>query len=242
MRSAARALVGSSVRAARPVVRAHAAAGMPHWSGGASGMPWLRGLATGISHRADARPGGGPDKSKWKADVKIDNAAAVAKVRAKAMEGDVTSQYTLGAALMRGQLGLQKNTKEAGEWLLKAAEGGNVHAQFSFALLLSEGDGVPRDMGKAVHYWTQCAEAGLAVAQYRLGCCYEKGDGVPQDMEAAAILFARAVAQQHEQSRCRRLPLFAFSPSHTCSVPLTSHPPRELAASSLHCATSAAAA
>ena len=110
MRSAARALVGSSVRAARPVVRAHAAAGMPHWSGGASGMPWLRGLATGISHRADARPGGGPDKSKWKADVKIDNAAAVAKVRAKAMEGDVTSQYTLGAALMRGQLGLQNGS------------------------------------------------------------------------------------------------------------------------------------
>ena len=44
----------------------------------------------------------------------------------QAAEGDHNAQYTLGAALMRGQLGLQKNTKEASEWLLKAADAGNL--------------------------------------------------------------------------------------------------------------------
>ena len=129
------------------------------------------------------------------------NAAAVQKLREKAKQGDVTSQYALGSALMRGQLGLQKNRKEASKWLLQAAEAGNVHAQFNVAVLLSEGDGVPKDQDKAVHYWTLAADAELAAAQFRLGCCYEKGDGVELDLEAAALLYAKAVAQQHEQAR-----------------------------------------
>lgn len=157
---------------------------------------WQRGMAT----RADARPGGGPDKSKWKADSKIDNAAAVQKMRTKAEEGDVTAQFTLGAALMRGQLGLPKNAKEASEWLTKAADSGNHHAQLNLAMLYNEGDGVAKDEKKAAEYFHLAADAGLAAAQFYLGGCYEKGAGVEQDLSEAAILYARAVAQQHEPS------------------------------------------
>jgi TPR repeat protein len=99
---------------------------------------------------------------------------------------------------MRGQLGLQKNTKESVVWLRKAADAGNVHAQFSLGVLLSEGDGVAKDEAKAAHYWKQAAEANLSAAQYHLGCALEKGSGVPQDDEAACLMFARAVAQEHE--------------------------------------------
>jgi TPR repeat protein len=172
------------------------------FSNSATATASSRQRAFATSHRSDARPGGGPDKSKWKKETednpKIDNASSVAKMRANAENGDVVAQYTLGAALMRGQLGLTKNTKEASGWLRKAAEAGNTHAQFSFALLLSEGDGVEKDLHKAVHYWTAASESNLAAAQFHLGCCYEKGAGVPQDLDAAALLFAKAVAQQHE--------------------------------------------
>ena len=167
--------------------------------GGARAWAW-RAPGMGMATRADARPGGGPDKGKWKAETKVDNAAAVKTMQAQAEAGDVGSQYTLGAALMRGQLGLQKNPTEASKWLLKAADAGNVHAQFSMGVLLSEGDGVAKDEAKAAQYFTLAAEANLAAAQYHLGCCYEKGAGVEQDFGTAAILFARAVAQQHEQS------------------------------------------
>jgi TPR repeat protein len=63
----------------------------------------------------------------------------------------------------------------------KAAEQGDVDAQFNLAAMYDEGKGVPQDYKQAVNWYRKAAEQGDAYAQFNLGLMYAKGQGVPQD-------------------------------------------------------------
>src|ERR1043165_9060823 len=72
------------------------------------------------------------------------------------------------------------NTNKAFYWYQKAAETGDVLAQYNLALLYKKGKGIENHLEKAF-YWYQAAGNGVVQAQYNLGNCYKNGIGVEKD-------------------------------------------------------------
>jgi len=77
--------------------------------------------------------------------------------------------------------GVIQDYKEAVKWYTKAAEQGNVDAQYNLGLMYNNGQGVIQDYKEAVKWYTKAAEQGNVDAQYNLGLMYYKGQGVPKD-------------------------------------------------------------
>jgi hypothetical protein len=71
--------------------------------------------------------------------------------------------------------------------LTKAAEQGNVDAQFGLGAMYTNGQGVAKDERTAVLWYTKAAEQGDAGAQYTLGVMYANGQGVAKDKKTAAL-------------------------------------------------------
>ncbi len=63
---------------------------------------------------------------------------------------------------------------------------------YDLAILLEEGWGVNRDMGKAIEYYTKSAELNYTLAEYYLGVIYDKGRGVEPNKEKAFQLYMKA--------------------------------------------------
>jgi len=79
--------------------------------------------------------------------------------------------------------------------LARAAEGGDVQAQFALGELYANGWGVtPRD-ATAARWWRMAAECGVALAQLRLGRLYLTGGGVPEDYAEAKQWIEKAAEQ-----------------------------------------------
>ena len=79
----------------------------------------------------------------------------------------------------------------------KAAEQGNVDAQYNLGFMYDNGEGVPEDDTEAVRWFRQAAEQGNVDAQYNLGFMYVKGEGVPEDDAEAVRWFRQAAEQGH---------------------------------------------
>ncbi len=71
-------------------------------------------------------------------------------LKALAQNGDAEAQYQLGIANAQ-------NPEEANQWLLRAAEQGNLDAQITMAQRYATGDGVQRNDAEAAR-WLQAAE------------------------------------------------------------------------------------
>ena len=67
----------------------------------------------------------------------------------------------------------------------KAADKGNVNAQYYIGKLYYKGKGIEKDYKKAFEYLKKAAEQGHVDAQYYLGKCYYDGKGVEKDYEKA---------------------------------------------------------
>ena len=80
-------------------------------------------------------------------------------------------------------------------WYQKAAEQGNVWAQFRLGWLYDSGQGVTQDYNKAVYWYQKSAEQGNAYAQHHLGYCYDEGHGVTQDYNKAVYWYQKAAEQ-----------------------------------------------
>ena len=65
--------------------------------------------------------------------------------------------------------------------LLKAAEEGNVEAQYHLGLCYFAGVGVKMNYVTASAWFVKAAEQGLPKAQYALGYCYIRGMGLTKD-------------------------------------------------------------
>lgn len=78
---------------------------------------------------------------------------------------------------------------EAAKWWRKAAEQGDVNAQYFLAHMYMSGRGVPQDFGEAAQRFRPLAEQGISNAQYFLGIMYLDGRGVLQDDVMAHMWF-----------------------------------------------------
>lgn len=91
--------------------------------------------------------------------------------------------------------GMQQDLEQAVYCFRKAAEQGDVEAQFWLGYCYNNGHGVKKDMNKAAQWYEQAANYGHADAQCNLGYCYYSGDGVEQDDNKAIYWFERAAKQ-----------------------------------------------
>ena len=69
---------------------------------------------------------------------------AILKLKAKAGQGDVGAQRSLGQKYSAGE-GVSQNLTEAAKWYRQAAEQGDDLAQLNLGKMYREGKGVPRD-------------------------------------------------------------------------------------------------
>jgi hypothetical protein len=96
---------------------------------------------------------------------------------------------------------------EAVTWYRRAADQGNVLAQFNLGTMYHQGQGVPQDYAQALTWYRRAAAQGEAVAQYNLALLYEQGGGVPQDYQQAYFWYNLAAAHAPAEFSLTRNPL-----------------------------------
>lgn len=83
----------------------------------------------------------------------------------------------------------------------KAADQGDVSAQFNLGVMYFEGKGVPQNYVEAFNWFKKVADQGNSNAQYNLAVGYSKGRGVPINYKKAYIWYSLASAQGHEKAK-----------------------------------------
>ena len=99
-------------------------------------------------------------------------------------------------ALVKGEQyysgdGVEQNYEKAVYWYTKAAEQGNVYAEYCLGWCYSKGLGVAQDDGQAINWYAKAGENGNVDAQYNLGLIYD----CAEDYGQAAYWFAKAAEQ-----------------------------------------------
>ena len=106
------------------------------------------------------------DTTKTKAET------SVASNRERAERGDAEAQDNLGWSFYAGE-GVSKDEDEAVKWFTKAAEQGNVRAQWHLGHVYRFGTGAGiKDVNEGLKWWHKAAEGGEARAQWVLGAIY----------------------------------------------------------------------
>lgn len=127
---------------------------------------------------------------------KADYATALKELKPLAEKGDARAQNLLGKMYSLGQGGA-KDSREAGEWFLKAAEQGVAEAQGMLGYMYLVGEGAPQNNGKALEWISKAAEQGDAMAQYNLGVMYG-GKGTKEEPAKAVHWMRKAAEQGHK--------------------------------------------
>ena len=116
-----------------------------------------------------------------------DGAALISRA---AVLGYLPAQYHLGFLYGEGR-GVERNPQKALHWFRRAADKGDVKAQYAVGLALSR----QADKREAAQWFRRAADQGMVDAQFQLALFYEKGDGVAVD-EAEARRLYRAAAKK----------------------------------------------
>src|SRR5580704_16269415 len=74
----------------------------------------------------------------------------------------------------------------------RAADLGNIQAEFNVAAMLDSGRGAPRDVAQASIWYARAAAAGNRRAAFNLGQLYEGGEGVPANIDLARAWYTAA--------------------------------------------------
>jgi len=93
---------------------------------------------------------------------------------------------------LNGLAPFPKDSTEGEIWLERAAEHGNLDAQFTLGTRLMKDPDVTRNPTEAVKWWRSAAEHGYAKAQNELGYAIEKGDAGKTDLVEACMWFLLA--------------------------------------------------
>ncbi|MDL2400198.1 tetratricopeptide repeat protein [Rhizobium mayense] len=141
--------------------------------------------------------------------VQSDFEKAVFWFRKAADQNNPYAERRLGLAYSLGHDNVAPDLEQANIWyqtaitgFIKAAEGGDVMAQYSLGSMYSQGEGMVPDAAKA-NFWFQKAmgsfreeaERGTASAQYWLGEMYLGGQGVSRDEDEAISWLSKAGEQ-----------------------------------------------
>lgn len=115
-------------------------------------------------------------------------------IRSLADRGNAKAQRVLGSFYANGEGGVPQDYAEAARWLHKAAEQGEVRAQYKLGYMYLLGEGVTLDDATAVSWFRKAADQGDPPAQNMLGTMYDDGVGVPQDYVLAHMWLNLAAA------------------------------------------------
>ena len=133
----------------------------------------------------------------------------VGEVIAMAEAGDAEAQIAL-AQRYRFGVDVSKDPAKAVEWFQKAAEQGNVQAQFSVGYMYAAAEGgFERNLPKAVEWYRKAAEGGHANAQVNLGNMYRSGDGVSKDLPMTLYWFQKAADQGYAMAQIAMAGMYA---------------------------------
>ncbi len=116
---------------------------------------------------------------------------ALELARPLAASGDATAMTLLGELYLQG-FGTAKNVNLAAKWYERAANKNEKFANFAFATMLYEGEGVKRDINRAQLYFLKAAELGHPGAQYNMGLSQLQTDPLK-----AAQWFEKSAAQEN---------------------------------------------
>ena len=103
----------------------------------------------------------------------------------------------------------KQDLKEAAHWLTKAAEQGNVQAQYDLGALYADGKGVGRDLRKSAEWTRRAADAGLSAAELEYAIMLFKGRGVAKDQDRAAFYLKSAAGKGNPVAQNRLARLYA---------------------------------
>jgi TPR repeat protein len=122
---------------------------------------------------------------------------ALARAHARALDGDVVAQFTLGSVLYYGGTDLPQAVK----WFRAAASQQYPPAEFQLGQLHDFGFGVEEDASEALRWYRRAASGGSAPAQRAVGDFYRKGRGVRADATEAARWYLRAAEADDIQAQ-----------------------------------------
>ncbi len=71
--------------------------------------------------------------------------------------------------------GVVESSSESIKWWKRAADGGNIQAQYKMGSLYEDGNGVDMDVLEAIRYFRKAATGGSAEAALKLGKCIDMG-------------------------------------------------------------------
>ena len=133
-------------------------------------------------------------------NIQTNKVDAVKMYRLAAELGHTKAQFKLSRKLAFGK-GVEKDKKEAREWLLKSANTGYAEAQFYLGIDYY----FEKDYTEALKWYRLAAEQGYADAEYEMGDVYNHGDygveinnyGVKVNKETALVWYRRAATQGH---------------------------------------------
>jgi hypothetical protein len=86
------------------------------------------------------------------------------------------------------------------EALHRAAESGDMRAQYDLGVRYAAGRELPKDDAEAARWFERAAIQGFPSAQYNLGVYYDHGIGVPQDDALAFSWYSKAAEQGHPRA------------------------------------------
>lgn len=100
--------------------------------------------------------------------------------------------YKAGETYLRYKV---PNPKLSTRYFRKAAERGNVSAQYKLGEHYENGVGVPKDYREAYRWYRKAGEAGDRYAEFKVGWFLQKGMGVRHSSREAARWYQRAADQ-----------------------------------------------
>jgi TPR repeat protein len=122
--------------------------------------------------------------------VAADTKQATQLCKRAAQAGFAPAQATFGTLFARAE-----KHERAVFWWEKAAEQGDLEAQFNLAHACLKGVGIQKNEARAWDLMLSAAQSGLPAAQGKLGLAYATGEGMVQDLIESAKWFCLAAAQ-----------------------------------------------
>ena len=109
--------------------------------------------------------------------------------------GDIPSMTRLGKMYHEGNVVVKRIPHKAVKLFTKAAEAGDVEAQYKLGVCYCNGEGVPVDEAKGIELIKKAAERGHMDAQRTLGDLYITGSCVKADALEAVSWYRKAASQ-----------------------------------------------
>ncbi len=119
----------------------------------------------------------------------------VSSVIKKAEQGDAEAQLAYGRMLKTTSNGVEQDWQKAVEMLQRAADNGNVDAQWELGAMYEFANHVTKDEAKALELYRRSADAGSPIGLYMVAHCYQHGIVVEEDRQMADSLYAKSFAE-----------------------------------------------